>query len=552
MKKFWNLMLAALVIIGATACTENYEGVDVAESLSFYAEIGDDTRATIEKDGDVWKTTFEGGEILMVNGYKFTNTTEEPGKFTCTAVGVSKLAGAEVTITTDGTHHSLQGKNAFYATATAENFGAETVKLTSPTSFFRYTYNGEGDVKLTLTEAAFRAEDGTATKEITVNAKGENFIAFWPTGEEVALSYSIDGTTVKVTKKSFKAGMVYNLGTLAEEPNMTTVYLVPGIWESDNATFSVHYWCGGYYCDVNMVKDSSKSGVYMADVLVGSENLIFRRMDSTGKSEWNKTADLTLPSDNKDHYYITAWGNNTSICAGEWREFVRKEWALSGTFNGWVDMPMTRKDAAISYVSGVTLTAYKDLFKVKEVGSWDTSYGAGFTYMKPGHYMSVGFNGGNVSVTATGKYDIYFDEVELLVYVVSAGADYTTAIKQTADGPAPVTGNIYYFTPNSNWNQAGAKFVAYFWNGSGSKWVELKNPNGGNVYECNVGEWVPTQVIFLRKNPSGYVSNNWDCWNRIGNIKVPSGMNYYKMADGVWTQQKEDATGYTGGTWSKK
>ena len=74
MKKFWNLMLAALVIIGATACTENYENIENAESFSFYAEIGDDTRATIEKDGDVWKTTFEGGEILMVNGYKFTNT----------------------------------------------------------------------------------------------------------------------------------------------------------------------------------------------------------------------------------------------------------------------------------------------------------------------------------------------------------------------------------------------------------------------------------------------------------------------------------------------
>ena len=31
MKKFWNLMLAALVIIGAAACTENYDGVEKAE-----------------------------------------------------------------------------------------------------------------------------------------------------------------------------------------------------------------------------------------------------------------------------------------------------------------------------------------------------------------------------------------------------------------------------------------------------------------------------------------------------------------------------------------
>lgn len=217
MKKFWNLMLAALVIIGATACTENYENIENAESFSFYAEIGDDTRATIDKVGNEWKTTFEGGEILMVNGYTFTNTKEEPSKFTCRAVGVSKLAGAEVTITTDGTHHSLQGKKAFNATATVKNFGAETVKLTSPTSFFRLTYNGESDLTLTLTEAAFKIDaENTATSiNVKPNAE-EQFIAFWPTGNEVTLSYSTNGQEGKSVVKAFTPAMVYNLGTLNE------------------------------------------------------------------------------------------------------------------------------------------------------------------------------------------------------------------------------------------------------------------------------------------------------------------------------------------------
>ena len=42
MKKFWNLMLVALVVmLGATACTENLDSVDVKDGagLSFYAEI---------------------------------------------------------------------------------------------------------------------------------------------------------------------------------------------------------------------------------------------------------------------------------------------------------------------------------------------------------------------------------------------------------------------------------------------------------------------------------------------------------------------------------
>lgn len=223
MKKFWNLMLAALVIIGATACTENYENIENAESFSFYAEIGDDTRATIEKDGDVWKTTFEGKETLKVNEYTFTNTTEEPSKFTCTAVGVSKLAGAEVTITTDGTHHSLQGKNAFNATATVENFGAETVKLQALTSFFRFTYNGTGDVKLTLSEPLFRTEKGVATNEITVSGNGEQFVAFWPNDKEVKLTFSANGETKEVSK-AFAAGMVYNLG---DRSPVYKVYVLP-------------------------------------------------------------------------------------------------------------------------------------------------------------------------------------------------------------------------------------------------------------------------------------------------------------------------------------
>ena len=552
MKKFWNLMLAALVIIGAAACTENYEGVDVVESLSFYAEIGDDTRAYIEKDGEQWKTTFEGNETLYVNDFPFTNTTEEPSKFTCTAVGVSKLAGANVKITTDGNHHSLQGKAAFNATADVENFGAEPVKLQPLTSFFRFTYYGEGNVKISWHKdntSFFRSEEGKALQEVELSGKNEEqFVAFWPNGEEVTLSYAVNGEVVKVTKRSFVAGMVYNLGTLAEDPVKTTVYLVPGTWASDSPNFSVYYWRGDYNNEVIMEKDDMKSGVYKADILASAEGLLFKRLNPADNSEWNKTQDLTLPTDSKDHYYVTGW-NTTD---GEWREYIAKEWALSGTFNGWSDTAMTRKSASISYVSGVKLTAYTDSFKVREVGSWATNYGAGYGYMVPNKYMSVAQNGGDIAVTTTGTYDIYFDEIETIIYVVSAGTDYTTATKQTEDGPAPVTGNMYYFKPNSNWNKDGAKFVAYFWDGSGSKWCELINPNGGDVYECNVGEWVPTHVIFLRKDPSGYVYNNWTCWNRIGNITVKSGNNFYTMAAGVWSQQKEDATGYTGGTWSKK
>ena len=85
MKKFWNLMLAALVIIGAAACTENYDGVEKTEGFSFYAEVVNGTRATIaDENGDkTWETKWELGDKLYVNDtYEFVCTDVEKGKFT--------------------------------------------------------------------------------------------------------------------------------------------------------------------------------------------------------------------------------------------------------------------------------------------------------------------------------------------------------------------------------------------------------------------------------------------------------------------------------------
>ena len=238
MKKFWNLMLAALVIIGAAACTENNENVENAQEagFSFYAEIVNDTRATIaDENGDkTWETKWELGDKLYVNDtYEFVCTDVEKGKFTCYDDAVAELAGTAVTVSTDGKHHSLQGAKAFYTTAAIENFGEGKVALQALTSFFRFTYNGE--VKISLSADAFRTEEGVAVNEITVSGNGEQFVAFWPTGEEVALSYAVNGETIRMTTKALAAGMVYNLGTLvasnASEYGLVGSFQTPTTWD---------------------------------------------------------------------------------------------------------------------------------------------------------------------------------------------------------------------------------------------------------------------------------------------------------------------------------
>lgn len=233
MKKFWNLMLAALVIIGATACTENYEGVDKVQEagFSFYAEVvNDGTRAYIDnEDGDkTWNTVWEQGDELIVKvaeaehggggsfQVKFECKDAAKGQFVSYDSNAANLQGQNVTITTAGNHHSLEGKKAFYTNTVVNGFdNTKPIQLEAHTSFFRYTYNGEGEVKLTLTSEAFRTEAGVAAKAIEVVGKtGEQFVAFWPTGEEVTLSYSVNGETIRTTTKAFVAGKVYNLGTL--------------------------------------------------------------------------------------------------------------------------------------------------------------------------------------------------------------------------------------------------------------------------------------------------------------------------------------------------
>lgn len=251
MKKIWNLMLVALVMLGAAACTEKDANVDANEKagFSFYAEVVGDTRATIaDEDGDkTWETKWELGDKLYVNDtYEFVCTDVEKGRFTCYNDAVADLAGQNVTITTDGKHHSLQGAKAFYTTATVENFGEGKVALQALTSFFRYTYNGAGDVKLSLTADAFRTEEGTAVNEITVSGNGEQFVAFWPgvEGLTATLTFTVNDEVVKQKELTFKAGMVYNLGILPESKasdyGLVGSFQSPTTWDAANPVEMSH------------------------------------------------------------------------------------------------------------------------------------------------------------------------------------------------------------------------------------------------------------------------------------------------------------------------
>ena len=101
MRKFFNMIIAALVIMGAAACTNSDYITEVntpAEGISFYADAAM-TRVDLayDEDAKVWNSVWEGNETLVVvdtqaqTSYEFTNTEAQPNLFSCTTAGAEEL-----------------------------------------------------------------------------------------------------------------------------------------------------------------------------------------------------------------------------------------------------------------------------------------------------------------------------------------------------------------------------------------------------------------------------------------------------------------------------
>lgn len=213
MKKFFSLMLVALVMLGVTACEQNVT-IDTpkSEGLSFYAEIAM-TRADLEQGTDgKWATVWEGNETLYVNEFEFTNTEAEPSKFTCTTKGVANLVGEDVTIKMENNSVPESGKGIMIE-QTIESFNPEsTISLTAKNAFLRFYYVGEA--KFTLSEPLFVVNNAT-TDTITVTANGNTWVSVLPGTADLTFEGSSNDESKSKTEFVMNAGMIYNLGTLS-------------------------------------------------------------------------------------------------------------------------------------------------------------------------------------------------------------------------------------------------------------------------------------------------------------------------------------------------
>ena len=97
------------------------------------------------------------------------------------------------------------------------------------------------------------------------------------------------------------------------------------------------------------------------------------------------------------------------------------------------------------------------------------------------------------------------------------------------------TGTKLYLKPNSNWTADGARFAAYFYNGSTNTWENMTGFCDG-LYEVVAPQGTWTKVIFCRMNPAT-TENNFNegvKWNQTGNLTYDGTKNLFKVPNGAW------------------
>ena len=90
--------------------------------------------------------------------------------------------------------------------------------------------------------------------------------------------------------------------------------------------------------------------------------------------------------------------------------------------------------------------------------------------------------------------------------------------------PTMAPGSVMYMVPSSEWTQAGARFAAYFFQGSDYVWVNMKYA-GDNLYSALIPDGY-NKVIFVRMN-GATAEDNWDNkWNQTDDLDVVPGSTY--------------------------
>ena len=485
MKKIFNLMVAAVALLGFVACEKSNSDI-AGQGVSFYASIDtQESRLAMTQNGNVWNSAWEGDESLTLtadyeNYYIFTNTTAEPNKFSCNMAGVEALKRAESVYffnsnALNSVNSSLGADGVFLYANTKLG---QTVTLTASSAMLHF----DSEYYVTF-EATDMFGDGNSGRlsEVTVAAGQSVFVPIF--AGATTLSYYIGGKKYGSMELTTEAGKVYELGTLAPTENpipdtpeqQGVVYLVANDnWKSDGAWFAAYFFNANG--DNQAVKMTAEGDVYVASVPANMSSVIFCRMnpaytefswnsETQADHVWTQTEDLTIGVAPMNYFYILGWEK------GEWHEqgyvptVVASEWSICGEMNGWTDTMMdTTAEPDLFVAKNIVAANAYTKFKVRKNGTWDVNFGGNFGFFEANKFMKAWSMGQDMCIVTAGTYDIYFrfvNDGEGVVYLVTAGADYTTATEQTKEGPMPSPDSVSFglVGTHNNWGSGGADTV---------------------------------------------------------------------------------------------
>lgn len=475
MKKFWNLMLAALVVLGAVACTETGENLDSApqqQGLSFEATIDlAETRADVvfNEESGKWNTVWTGNETLTVKSgwtvYDFKNSVDNKNLFVCTNDGVKDLIGksVEIFLTHDADYNTLNskaGKAGGKIRTAVESFDpAAGVDLQVESAFLRYS----SDYEVTLDASAYIFDyNGQVRNTITLPA-GEDVWVAVKTADDVTLSYSIDGEKCKEKTLDIAAKKIYNLGELGL-PYEVSAYSVPGTHNDWTAGKTPMYIVGDY-CVAYGVEFTATENKFK----VLGPNDKWLGANSLKVGEWTAVntdgGDITIAAGTYDIYFSEA---ESKICVVEAGNEVPAMPVFSvgviGLGGNWdVDKDMTLEGDYYT-LKGIAINA-TDSFKIRTCDSWTENYGiassstAEAVAIEKDTMYSLVQDGKNMQVAA-GSYDLYFNYATKEFYAMTPGT--------TPEDLSIPQYKVYVHPYNNTWT----KFNLYSWDTAGA------NPTG--------------------------------------------------------------------------
>ena len=286
-------------------------------------------------------------KVTASNVVSGTGTSGDPYVIAC---------GKTTTLTVSGNKASTDANSSLYAKFGNNTYSSTLTKNLTPNSTKQSVqvkakyYNSKDDLSGTekSTTIYYRAQtfavNITSSGNGTVTPSGTQQVGATPVSITATpdLGYAFkqwevtdgakvaDATNASTTLTATAAGTVK---AIFEEKPATTIYLEPtGHWNSDKAVFQAHVWqTGKTGVNLNMVgigdpshadgDNKSPYRYYKVEVPYGYDKILFFRKDNfatANANAWNKTGDLTIPTDNKTLYVIT--DNTTSPTTGVWKE----------------------------------------------------------------------------------------------------------------------------------------------------------------------------------------------------------------------------------------